>query len=241
MRDQLILLPGWGLGSAPLEPLRDALLEQAPHLHVAIEPLPREADPSDWLDELDEQLPEGSWLGGWSLGGMLAAELAARRGDACRGLLTLAANASFRQLDDWPQAMPNSVFEDFFEAFLLEPELTRKRFTLLVSQGARDARTLARQLQVALPQLDAAGLTAGLQLLGQLDTRAALSRYPGPQLHLFAGNDALVPASAADALLEWLPDVEVSLVPDASHGLPLEQPDETAAAILRFIHEGDDA
>jgi hypothetical protein len=38
MRDQLILLPGWGLGSAPLEPLRDALLEQAPHLNVQIEP-----------------------------------------------------------------------------------------------------------------------------------------------------------------------------------------------------------
>ena len=240
MRDQLILLPGWGLGSAPLEPLRDALLEQAPHLHVHIEPLPREADPALWLDELDDELPEGSWLAGWSLGGMLAAELAARRGEACSGLITLAANASFRQLDDWPQAMPNSVFEDFFEAFLLEPELTRKRFTLLVSQGARDARTLARQLQVALPALETGALSAGLQLLGRLDTRAALERYDGPQLHLFAGNDALVPAGAAEALLGWLPDVEVNTIAGASHGLPLERPDEVAAAILAFIHEGDD-
>ena len=28
MRDHLILLPGWGLGSAPLEPLRDALQDR---------------------------------------------------------------------------------------------------------------------------------------------------------------------------------------------------------------------
>ena len=70
--------------------------------------------------------------------------------------------------------MPAETFEDFFEAFLLEPHLTRKRFTLLVSQGARDPRTLARQLQVALPQLEREALVAGLQLLGQLDTRAAL-------------------------------------------------------------------
>ncbi|MNN01235.1 Pimeloyl-[acyl-carrier protein] methyl ester esterase [compost metagenome] len=119
--------------------------------------------------------------------------------------------------------------------------MTRKRFTLLVSQGARDARTLARQLQVALPQLDSEALSAGLQLLGQLDTREALSRYPGPQLHLFAGSDALVPASAAEALLEWLPDIEVSVFDDASHGLPLERPDEVARAVLRFMQEGEDA
>ncbi|MCE4068355.1 MULTISPECIES: alpha/beta fold hydrolase [Pseudomonas] len=241
MRDQLILLPGWGLGSAPLEPLRDALLEQAPHLNVQIEPLPDDADPNVWLDELDDNVAHDTWIAGWSLGGMLGAELAARRGESCRGLITLASNLCFRRREDWPEAMANEVFEDFFEAFLLEPHLVRKRFTMLVSQGARDARTLARQLQVALPQMNVEGLTAGLQLLGQLDTRAALGRYPGPQLHLFAANDALVPASAADALLEWLPDVEVNLLSGTSHGLPLEQPDEVAGAILRFIHEGDDA
>ncbi|RQD06788.1 transporter [Pseudomonas aeruginosa] len=207
MRDHLILLPGWGLGSAPLEPLRDALHEREPHLNVLIEPLPSLDDAADWLDELDDNLPRDSWLAGWSLGGMLAGELAARRGDDCRGLLTLASNPCFRVREDWPNAMPAETFEDFFEAFLLEPHLTRKRFTLLVSQGARDPRTLARQLQVALPQLE---------------------------------REALVPLAAAEALLEWLPDVEVSTLA-ASHGLPLECPDEVAGAILRFLREGDDA
>ncbi|SQC52162.1 8-amino-7-oxononanoate synthase [Pseudomonas aeruginosa] len=240
MRDHLILLPGWGLGSAPLEPLRDALHEREPHLNVLIEPLPSLDDAADWLDELDDNLPRDSWLAGWSLGGMLAGELAARRGDDCRGLLTLASNPCFRVREDWPNAMPAETFEDFFEAFLLEPHLTRKRFTLLVSQGARDPRTLARQLQVALPQLEREALVAGLQLLGQLDTRAALENFRGPQLHLFAEADALVPVAAAEALLEWLPDVEVSTLA-ASHGLPLECPDEVAGAILRFLREGDDA
>ncbi|RZG19517.1 transporter, partial [Klebsiella pneumoniae] len=36
------------------------------------------------------------------------------------------------------------------------------------------------------------------------------------------------------------PDVEVSTLA-ASHGLPLECPDEVASAILRFLREGDDA
>ncbi|MCO2003957.1 transporter, partial [Pseudomonas aeruginosa] len=101
MRDHLILLPGWGLGSAPLEPLRDALHEREPHLNVLIEPLPSLDDAADWLDELDDNLPRDSWLAGWSLGGMLAGELAARRGDDCRGLLTLASNPCFRVREDW--------------------------------------------------------------------------------------------------------------------------------------------
>ncbi|NVL52936.1 alpha/beta fold hydrolase [Pseudomonas syringae pv. actinidiae] len=95
MRDRLFLLPGWGLGVSPLEPLAAALRGLDEHLRVEIEPLPDidSCDVPDWLDELDANLPDDAWLGGWSLGGMLAAELAARRGEGCCGLLTLASNA----------------------------------------------------------------------------------------------------------------------------------------------------
>ena len=40
MRDRLILLPGWGLGVSPLEPLAAALQGLDEHLQVQIEPLP---------------------------------------------------------------------------------------------------------------------------------------------------------------------------------------------------------
>ncbi|MDO8698544.1 MAG: alpha/beta fold hydrolase, partial [Pseudomonas sp.] len=115
MRNRLILLPGWGLGSAPLEPLAGALQGLQPSLRVQIEPLPAlgSADLNEWLDELDANLPENTWLGGWSLGGMLATELAARRGERCCGLITLASNACFVARSDWPQAMPEAVFAAF--------------------------------------------------------------------------------------------------------------------------------
>lgn len=40
MRDRLILLPGWGLGISPLQPLAAALQGLDEHLRVDIEPLP---------------------------------------------------------------------------------------------------------------------------------------------------------------------------------------------------------
>lgn len=235
MRDQLILLPGWAFGPAALQPLCEALTELAPDLEVVIEPLPELVEADAWLDELDRRLPDNSWLAGWSLGGMLAAQLAARRLDTCRGLITIASNPCFRARPQWPEGMAPDIFDAFQEAFRLDPEETLKRFRSLCSRGAYDSRTLARQLQVSHAELPAPVLDAGLQLLAELDGRGALHGYFGPQLHLFAANDALVPASACAALQRWMPGIVAELLADASHGLPLERADDVAAMIVAFI------
>lgn len=241
MRDTLILLPGWGLGSAPLEPLRDELVEQAPFLDVLIEPLPALADTQDWFTDLEARIAEGGWLAGWSLGGMLASALAERRGDHCCGLLTLGSNPSFVARADWPHGMAADTFGTFLDGCQNHTQVTLKRFRSLCSEGAQQPRTLLRQLGIGVPDTDPLYLANGLKVLAQLDTREALQRYSGPQLHLFAGSDALVPAEAAQALSELLPDVEVGLVEESSHAFLLEYPQDLAEGIKSFLHEsGDD-
>ncbi|MDO7896470.1 alpha/beta fold hydrolase [Pseudomonas citrulli] len=243
MRDRLILLPGWGLGISPLEPLAAALHGLDEHLRVDIEPLPALAsnDPEEWLDELDAALPEDAWLGGWSLGGMLASALAARRGERCCGLLTLASNASFVAHEQWPSAMAGDTFKAFLAGCADDPRQTLKRFSVLCAQGCGDPRGLSRLLLGGAPNTSPEVLLAGLHVLAQLDTRAALHSFRGPQLHLFAGLDALVPAEAAGELLALLPDVEIGLIEQAGHGFLLEDPHGVAGAIQAFLHEsGDD-
>ncbi|MAE22854.1 MAG: transporter, partial [Pseudomonas sp.] len=109
MRETLILLPGWGLDGALLQPLAKAL---GGDMQVQVSALPRlsSAAAADWLDELDTRLPHDCWLAGWSLGGMLAAALAARRGERCRGLITLVSNACFVASAAWPTAMPAQTY-----------------------------------------------------------------------------------------------------------------------------------
>jgi len=243
MRDQLILLPGWGLGISPLEPLAAALRGLDEYLRVEIEPLPEleSSDPQEWLDELDANLPDNAWLGGWSLGGMLAAELAARRGERCCGLVTLASNTCFVTRGAWPNAMAAGDFDAFLAGCIDDPDGTLKRFSLLCAQGAEDPRGISRLLKAGAPHGSTSALVHGLQLLEQLDTRSALQTFRGPQLHLFAGLDAFVPAEAAGDLLALLPDVEVGVIEQASHAFLLENPHGVAAAIQAFLHEsGDD-
>lgn len=239
MRETLILLPGWGLDGALLQPLAKAL---GVDMQVQVPALPRlsSAAAADWLDELDTRLPHDCWLAGWSLGGMLAAALAARRGERCRGLITLASNACFVASDTWPTAMPAQTYAAFYGSCQDNAGATLKRFAMLCAQGGADARGLSRQLQSHLSTSDESALLAGLRLLASLDNRAALAAYNGPQLHLLAEQDALVPAAAGDALLALLPAGEVDVLEECGHAFVREQADALAVLMLDFIREASD-
>lgn len=231
MSEHLLLLPGWGFGPASMEPLADCLRQLDAELHVQVVALPQldSIELNDWLDALETQLPSGTWLVGWSLGGMLAAELAARRGSRCRGLVTVASNACFVANDTWPQAMPADQFGAFQAGYLSEPALTLKRFALLCAQGARDPRSIARLLHShANPD---ESLQVALALLGSLDVRAALLAYRGPQQHLLACHDALVPEGAAAALQALLPEAHVQCLNNLGHSLLLDDPGRIAALL----------
>lgn len=240
MREQLILLPGWGLEGAVLQPLAEAL---GGEIQVQVPALPRlsSAAAADWLDELDTRLPHDCWLAGWSLGGMLASALAARRGERCRGLITLASNACFVASDAWSTAMPPQTYAAFYQGCQENAGATLKRFAMLCAQGCADTRGLSRQLQGNLACSDEASLLAGLRLLANLDNRATLASFAGPQLHLLAEQDALVPVAVADALLALLPTGEVDVVEDCGHAFVLDQADTLATLMLDFIREASDA
>jgi pimeloyl-[acyl-carrier protein] methyl ester esterase len=55
--NRLILLPGWGLGPAALQPLVDALNGLGLPSELAELPAPTSSDPEVWLAELDARLP----------------------------------------------------------------------------------------------------------------------------------------------------------------------------------------
>ena len=228
------LLPGWGLAAHSMQPLRSALLERLEGVNVHIQPLPAiqlsslETD----LSSLAQQLKPGV-LVGWSLGGMLAVQLSRRFPEHFPRVVTLASNACFVERRDWPAAMPTDAYKAFYQSYRDDPRQALKRFALLVTQGSSQARQLSRELRWD-------GLTAeqrlhGLAVLGMLDNRVALRSPLQPMLHCFAAQDALVPVAAAEAIGALHASSRIAISYQASHALPLEQPQWLAAEIAGWL------
>lgn len=220
----LTLLSGWALAASNLLPLQQALQERLPALNVKVAELPPDLQMSTLepnLSALAEALPAG-WLGGWSLGGVLAVQLQRRFPERFPGVVTITSNACFSAREGWPEAMAPETFKGFISDAREQPERALKRFGLLVTQGAERARELSRQL--VWSDLDPLQRLNHLALLGVLDNRVALQRCQQPVLHCLAGADALVPAGAAQALAQLNEQTDVCVLPQASHALPLEAP-----------------
>ncbi len=230
MSNSLVLLPGWGLGIEPLGILQIALECEENDLQVQLEPLPEidSSVPGHWLDELDARLPDGCWLGGWSLGGMLATELAARRQDRCAGLIAMAANSRFVASEDWPHGMPPADFADFMQRCEKNPAATLRRFARLCTKGGDDAEHYAQLIISSTPSQTVNSLMNGLRVLAALDVREAITAYQGPQLHMFGDSDALVPEEAASGIQS-----EIRFM-GGCHAFQMEQAGLVAEEICRF-------
>ena len=242
MTNPLVVLPGWGLKSQALQPLLDELQSLLPSFNLQLHPLANPLDkcPKAIVQQLDKELPQNSWLVGWSLGGMLATALAAQRQTACAGVISYASNACFLANKHWPNALDSNTFDAFYQ--LCQEDLSKglKRFSLLSSQGAEEARLLAKKLPAMALVQNTATVLAGLNLLANLDNRPAITDFTGRQLHLLAGKDALVPSKVASDLQALNPLARVALL-GQSHASPVAEAGLLAKHLAAFILDKSNA
>ena len=187
MSARWLLVHGWGFTPAiwsRMPPLPGGMRRVALPGHADAPAAPPEA----WADRLLAALPEPPVIGvGWSLGGMLLLEAAARAPERFAGLVLVAAAASFVARPGFPQG----VAPDALDAFAAPDAFPR--FLLLALGARRDARPF---LRTAPP----AGVRAhGLALLRTLDLRETLRRLAPPTLWIAGARDAVLPAAAVAA------------------------------------------
>ncbi|PIX60577.1 MAG: pimeloyl-[acyl-carrier protein] methyl ester esterase [Lysobacterales bacterium CG_4_10_14_3_um_filter_64_11] len=238
----LLLIHGWAMHAGIFAPLRDAL---AAHFRLHLVDLPghgRSRDDHSRLelaeigDEIAARVPNAIWLG-WSLGGLVALDAAARLPHALRGLLMLCASPRFVAADDWPHGVALRVFSDFERGLRLDYRATIDRFLALEAHGSEHMREELRALReqvFALGEPLPEALRDGLHLLEHSDLRAALPTLTVPSLWLAGRRDRLVHWQAMQASAAMNGNAQFAGIAGAGHAPFLTHAAELATAITAF-------
>ena len=238
----VVLLTGWGSTGRVFDGLISALGGDFALRTAAMDlaEAPQDAGSEavlEWaLDALARELPPGSVLVGWSLGGALALRFAARFPGRLAAVVSIASNPCFCARADWPGGMPAPDFAAFRAAYQADADAQLGRFAALQATGDAAAGAVRRALRDARP--DAAHsirLGPALDLLAALDVRADLAAIEVPVLHMLGEKDPLVPVSLAARLSALQPAASVWVAAGSAHAPFLSRPLAVAARLRDFI------
>lgn len=220
----LVLLPGWGMHGGVFADLLPAL---GARFHVTVIDLPgfgaNAAVEAASLEEMaalvvDAAPLQAHWLG-WSLGGMVAACVAANEPQRVPVLATVASNLSFVQRTGWPAAMAPETFAAFEQEVAAGGAAALDRFLALQCQGGVTARDDLRRLRALVPEHvpAPAALLGGLRVLREGDLRRIGEDLHCPSLWIYGAQDALVPAAVAETVARRIPQAVVKVLPGVAH------------------------
>ena len=242
-RPKLILIHGWGLGASVWAPV-SALLRENFDLELIDLPgyAPGDQPIADFREaakSIAASLPENTCICGWSLGAMLALQIALHSPNTIKGLILVGATPSFTQRPDWPDAQAATLLDAFSQAVKDDPTQTRQRFVALLNQGDTAARVITRQMTRALAtghQPARETLLTGLDWLRDVDLRGQIAAIKKPTLLIHGKNDPLMPLAAAQWLQANISGAQLEIHPDAAHAPFAHAPDHFAAQIAAFCH-----
>ncbi|MFP5440615.1 MAG: alpha/beta fold hydrolase [Gammaproteobacteria bacterium] len=239
----LVMLPGWAMPGAAFAGLLPVLRE---HFHLTVIDLPGSAANAGVpvggsLEAMASTIADAaplhaSWIG-WSLGGMVAACIAANEPQRVQSLVTIGANLTFVQRAGWQAAMPEATFDAFERDVAADSVAALQRFLGLQCQGAvgaRDDLRLLRELVAQRPQAPRAALLDGLAVLRSADLRHVAADIRCPSLWIYGERDALVPAAAAEGVARRIAGAQATVLPGIAHVPFFSGSDALRACLGRF-------
>lgn len=221
----LVLLHGWGLNHAVWQQIIPFLQQ---NYQVLTPDLPgfglNQRCPCPYTlsavaAQLAPQIPPQSLVLGWSLGGLIATQLALDFPDKIKTLALVASSPCFLAKTGWP-GMESKVLTQFATALSQDLALTVERFLAIQALGSETARLdikVLKQAVLSLPLPQQQALAGGLQLLAEHDLRAQLANLKMPLAACYGRLDSLVPVAMLEPLQLLCPKMEVTVLPKASH------------------------
>ncbi len=171
---------------------------------------------------------ERAVIGGHSMGGMVSLMFALKRPERVEKLI-LAATAAGLAADE--KVVNRLMFGVRMFSLMFN-------FTLwMKNRNKRKAPDLYPDAFDKKMKPSKAVTVKSLIEMSRLDLRDRLNEIKVPALVIATETDETIPIHLSKQLAELLPDSRLIMVENASHQIPVEKPDEVAAAIRKFLDE----
>ena len=229
----LVLLHGWAGHSGMWG---DFAIQLSQDYRVTLIDLPWRDDLKAVSDAIVAELDdEPFYLLGWSLGGTVALDIAARYTNRVQGLILIATNPHFIATKNW-SGMTLETFNAFSEQLHTNPTATLQRFLALQLHGSSAflKNVKARFATKSPPELS--DLEASLALLKNSDLRPALEKLDCSVMAILSDNDAIVPVEMGEQMQRLKPDLHRTILQNAGHIPFITQPENCLNAIHIFFN-----
>jgi pimeloyl-[acyl-carrier protein] methyl ester esterase len=183
-------------------------------------------------------VPDGAAVLGWSLGGMVALELARGPRPRLAALVLVATTPRFVVDTDWEHGLSPALLAEFARGLGTDHRATVQNFLALQTRGDERAHETLRQLRRSLDAHgppDAAALEAGLAILGSADLRSALPRIAVPALVIAGDHDRITPPGAGLELAARLPQARLAAIARSGHAPFLSHGPQVLAEVRGFL------
>jgi pimeloyl-[acyl-carrier protein] methyl ester esterase len=240
----LVLLHGWGLNA---DVWQQAAVRLAPHFRLHLVDLPGYGRSTGFgamtLAEMADRVresapPRAHWLG-WSLGGLVASQIALDAPAQVASLITVASSPCFAAQDTWPGIRPE-VLQGFQRQLSEDFQRTVERFLALQTLGTESAKRDVRLLKAVVLEQPMPGvevLNGGLEILRQADLREPLRALTLPFLRIYGQLDGLVPRKIVPVLDAAWPQSTSVIVDKAAHAPFVSHPETFAQLLIDFLTE----
>lgn len=194
---------------------------------------------ADAIGVLDHLEIPSAHLVGWSMGGMVAQEIALSRPERLRRLVLLASAAHvgpllrlMHDVEFAPESDPRAA------ALAMMPWFYSPAF---MGDERRVQAILDRTFPPGAPPPDQAWIRQRNRWINEairaFDSRSRLGDISAETLVLVADGDITLPRPYSEQLAALIPRARLQVLPRGNHGVPVECPADVNQALLRFLLE----
>lgn len=238
----LVLIHGWGMNGAVFEQIAEDL-SQFFCVHTVDLPGFGWSQQTyaysfeSLCEQVVESAPPQAVYVGWSLGGLIATQIALMYPERVTHLVSLASSPKFAADETW-KGIPRHTLAEFSSQLTADYQKTIEGFMGLQVMGSPFAKQEINQIKQAVfsrPAPNIQALTLGLECLKEVDLRDRLKDLTMPYLRLYGRLDRLVPKVCALAVLPYTPKSQAYIFEHSSHAPFITQREAFTQVLIDFI------